>query len=84
MGRSCASAAATASITAPPLLLCAGERYEGEWQRGREEGVGTFVAPDGSTFYGSWRGGQMHGEGVYKPSAVARQQQQQQQHGCGG
>ena len=31
--------------------------------------MGTFVSADGSTFYGSWQAGHMHGEGVYKPAA---------------
>lgn len=42
----------------------AGDKYEGEWKEGRENGVGTSIAADGSTFYGFWLDGHMHGEGV--------------------
>ena len=41
-----------------------GDRYEGEWQHGKESGTGTAQAPDGSTFYGYWVDGKRHGEGV--------------------
>lgn len=46
---------------------CAGDKYEGEWKNGRENGVGTSMAADGSTFYGFWLDGLMHGEGVSVP-----------------
>lgn len=39
-------------------------RYEGEWKDGMEHGVGTLTEADGSTFYGFWAEGKMHGEGV--------------------
>lgn len=52
---------------APPFH-CSGARYEGEWQHGKEEGTGTFYAPGRGTYYGSWRGGQMHGKCVYTPA----------------
>ena len=45
-------------------LVATGDRYEGEWEQGRENGVGTYIAVDGSTFYGFWADGKMHGEGV--------------------
>ena len=45
-------------------LGCTGDRYEGEWQHGKESGTGTAQAPDGSTFYGYWVDGKRHGEGV--------------------
>ena len=40
----------------------AADRYEGEWRNGLEHGVGTFIGADGSTFYGPWSGGKMHGQ----------------------
>ena len=46
------------------LVLATGDKYEGEWRDGRENGVGTSMAADGSTFYGFWLDGLMHGEGV--------------------
>lgn len=61
------SAPVTATLALPSRL--AGARYEGEWQHGREEGTGTFYAPGRGTYYGSWRGGQMHGKCVYTPDA---------------
>ena len=33
-----------------------------------ENGVGTFIGADGSTFYGPWSGGKMHGQIVSLPS----------------
>jgi hypothetical protein len=51
------------------MRMCAGDMYEGGWQHGLEDGVGTFIAADGSTYYGSWRGGQLDGQGVYKPAS---------------
>ena len=41
-----------------------GDRYEGEWRAGRENGVGTSISMDGSTYYGFFLDGRMHGEGV--------------------
>lgn len=32
--------------------------------------MGTFVAADGSTYYGSWAGGAMHGKCVYRPAVA--------------
>ena len=46
----------------------AGDKYEGEWHRGREQGTGTSIATDGATFYGFWEAGVMHGEGVRPPA----------------
>ena len=40
------------------------DRYEGEWRGGLENGVGTFIAADGSTYNGPWANGKMHGQGV--------------------
>jgi 1-phosphatidylinositol-4-phosphate 5-kinase len=34
---------------------CAGERYDGEWQEGLEDGVGVFTWTDGSSYEGFWR-----------------------------
>lgn len=57
-------------MTSPPLLPpVPGERYEGEWQDGQESGTATFVTKDGSTYYGTWLAGQMHGKCVYRPAA---------------
>ncbi len=42
----------------------AGDRYEGEWEDGKEHGAGTAVASDGSSFFGTWVHGKRHGEGV--------------------
>lgn len=52
----------------PGCCRTAGDRYEGEWRDGLESGTGTFVLADGSTYYGSWQGGQMHGKCVYRPA----------------
>lgn len=36
-----------------------------------ESGTGTYVAADGSTFYGSWASGAMHGKCVFRPAPRA-------------
>ena len=46
-----------------------GERYEGDWEDGKEHGAGTAVSADGSSFFGTWVHGKRHGEGVGPVSA---------------
>lgn len=41
-----------------------GDKYEGEWREGLENGMGAYTAKDGSSFQGHWLNGQMHGKGV--------------------
>jgi 1-phosphatidylinositol-4-phosphate 5-kinase len=48
-----------------------GERYDGEWRDGKEEGRGTFTWPDGSYFDGNWAGGEKHGPGIWAPPLPA-------------
>ena len=64
---------ATLSHRVQPLVCpgFTGDRYEGEWQHGKESGTGTAQAPDGSTFYGYWVDGKRHGEGVSSLSEMA-------------
>ncbi len=54
-------------------MLSAADRYEGEWRNGLENGVGTFIAADGSTFNGPWANGKMHGQGVSLPPCPDKQ-----------
>lgn len=54
------------------IRLFAADRYEGEWRNGLENGVGTFIGADGSTFYGPWSGGKMHGQ-IVRPLLVTLQ-----------
>ncbi|EPY19521.1 phosphatidylinositol-4-phosphate 5-kinase [Strigomonas culicis] len=43
-----------------------GEIYEGEYVNNLQEGLGIYLFPStGKRYLGHWRGGQMHGEGVY-------------------
>ena len=37
------------------LLLLPGERYDGEWREGHEDGIGVFTWRDGSTYEGARR-----------------------------
>ncbi len=39
------------------FLWTSGQRYDGEWNDGRREGVGVKLYSDGSTFDGFWRHG---------------------------
>lgn len=49
----------------------AGERYDGEWLEGQENGVGVFTWRDGSTYEGFWEGGKKTGVGVFRPTPRA-------------
>lgn len=49
-----------------------GERYDGEWMGGHEEGIGVFSWPDGATYQGFWKGGKKHGLGVLRPKPGGR------------
>jgi 1-phosphatidylinositol-4-phosphate 5-kinase len=49
------------------FMWSTGERYDGEWRDGKEEGRGTFTWPDGSYFDGNWTGGVKHGVGIWAP-----------------
>lgn len=53
-------------------LRAAGDRYEGEWADGKEDGMGTAIGRDGSRFYGSWQAGKLHGKGVRNPRDACR------------
>ena len=46
---------------------CAGDRYDGEFKAGQEDGVGIFSWADGATYEGFWKQGQKHGIGLYRP-----------------
>lgn len=50
--------------------IAAGERYEGEWADGQENGTAMFTGAEGGTYYGSWVGGLMHGKCVYRPAGA--------------
>ena len=43
------------------LKWSTGERYDGEWANGQENGIGIFTWPDGSTFNGFWEHGKKNG-----------------------
>ena len=45
----------------------AGDRYDGEFKDGQEDGVGIFSWADGATYEGFWKQGQKHGIGLYRP-----------------
>ena len=52
------------------MILCAGDRYDGEFKEGQEDGIGIFTWADGSTYNGFWRGGLKAGVGVYRPAST--------------
>ena len=60
--RSMLDTVASLSLLAQGTLKWAtGERYDGEWANGQENGIGTFTWPDGSTFHGYWEHGKKNG-----------------------
>lgn len=46
------------------LRWASGERYDGEWVEGEEDGLGVFTWRDKSTYDGFWQSGKKHGIGV--------------------
>ena len=48
------------------MLYPNGNRYEGEWQRGKYWGQGKLTRPDGYEYEGGWRKGKQHGKGKEK------------------
>lgn len=49
-----------------------GDRYDGEFRDGEEDGLGVFTWADGSTYDGFWQQGRKHGLGVYRPAPENR------------
>lgn len=47
------------------FLWTSGERFDGTWRDGKENGRGTFSWPDGSYFDGNWAAGEKHGVGIW-------------------
>ena len=52
------------------MRLHEGDRYDGEFKEGQEDGIGIFTWADGSTYNGFWRGGLKAGVGVYRPAST--------------
>ena len=46
------------------LRWASGERYDGEWIEGEEDGLGVFTWRDSTTYDGFWHSGKKHGIGV--------------------
>ena len=49
-------------------LSHAGDRYDGEFREGQEDGIGIFTWADGATYNGFWAAGAKQGVGVYRPA----------------
>lgn len=54
------------------FLWRTGERYDGEWKNGQEDGQGIFTWADGSVFDGFWSKGRKHGIGLFRPSLAVK------------
>lgn len=52
------------------LRWASGERYDGEWIEGEEDGLGVFTWRDGTTYDGFWQSGKKHGIGVRSSSCL--------------
>ena len=44
------------------MIYSDGSKYEGEWQKGKQHGLGTFTFPDGKIKSGKWAKGEFLGE----------------------
>jgi len=55
------------------LRWASGERYDGEWIEGEEDGLGVFTWRDGTTYDGFWQSGKKHGIGVRISSCLQGQ-----------
>ena len=42
-----------------------GSRYEGTWNIGQRQGMGTYFYTNGDTYEGEWKEGRRHGHGNY-------------------
>ena len=42
-----------------------GEKYEGDWVKGKYHGQGTMTFPDGSMYLGEYKNGKFHGQGTF-------------------
>ena len=47
------------------LIYSDGDRYVGEFWRGKKHGHGTFTWTDGSRYEGNWKANMMHGKGTF-------------------
>lgn len=52
-------------ITGKPLQLPDGDRYEGKYRDGKQEGRGTYYFADGRWYEGQWVSGRMEGLGTF-------------------
>lgn len=43
-----------------------GKVYKGSFYNGHSDGFGKLILPNGDSYEGDWKLGQMHGHGVYK------------------
>lgn len=46
--------------------LPGGAQYEGHYEHGRADGLGTFVNAEGDTYTGMWKAGKRHGKGTMR------------------
>jgi len=42
-----------------------GDRYVGEWKKGKPHGLGTYSFSNGDIYIGEYRAGMQHGQGIY-------------------
>ena len=66
----CSSRGAQRARTGRTAGMHAGDRYDGEFADGNEDGLGIFTWSNGSTYDGFWQMGLKHGLGVYRPAPV--------------
>jgi hypothetical protein len=44
------------------MIYGIGDKYVGEWKRGKQEGMGVFTFANGDVYTGEWRHGKFEGK----------------------
>ena len=48
-----------------------GTKYDGQWDDGKAQGLGTFTTKSGTTYFGMWSSGKRYGEfEITKPNGL--------------
>jgi hypothetical protein len=50
------------------MVFASGAQYEGDFNRGKFEGYGTYLWQDKSCYVGEWKENRMHGKGTFTSS----------------
>ena len=45
-------------------------QFCGQWEKGKQNGKGKFIFPNGDCYDGTWENGKMHGLGIYENNGL--------------